>query len=358
MTMAPRIRLELLGTPTVYRDDVPVPALRARIRNLAVLVLVAMEREVARDRLASLIWGDSPPRRARQSLSEALYELRKALGDAWYTEEGSILRISEEVEVDALTFARDVEAGGPRAPRLYRGHFLQDVELDVHDFDDWVDRKRRDFLNVYRGAARAAIRGALERDDPTSGLKGARDWVEQEGLDDEAHHLLVASLFLAGDRAGAVRHFEAYERLLAREELTPLDGTQALARAVRAGDTTAVRSLLDLSPVEQATASDRHTSALWPRPDPGPRLLRITRPAAMEGEAITLGDSTPLGLPEGGVSVERVERNGASRFVLRIPPGAEVYLLLRSPQPLREGDVFRAGEQRYTLTTPPTPPWP
>ncbi len=60
-----------------------------------------------------------------------------------------------------------------------------------------MDRKRREFLNVFRGAARAAIRGALEPDDPAGGLKGARDWVEREGLDDEAHHLLVASLFLS-----------------------------------------------------------------------------------------------------------------------------------------------------------------
>jgi DNA-binding SARP family transcriptional activator len=51
-------------------------------KTLALLAFLTLEPDTShsREKLAALLWGDSPESRARQSLRQALYSLRRALG--------------------------------------------------------------------------------------------------------------------------------------------------------------------------------------------------------------------------------------------------------------------------------------
>ena len=55
-------------------------------------------------------------------------------------------------------------------------------------------------------------------------------------LDDEAQHCLLEMLVETGDRAEALTRFEAYQRLLAADDLTPLDHTLALMESIKTGE--------------------------------------------------------------------------------------------------------------------------
>jgi TolB-like protein len=59
--------------------------------------------------------------------------------------------------------------------------------------------------------------------------------VDADTLDDEAQHLLIESLYLRGGRVAALRQYDVYRDLLARElEVEPLEHTRQLVERIRA----------------------------------------------------------------------------------------------------------------------------
>ena len=118
-------RLEILGRATIRGQDGPLTGQtvqRQRIALLAVLA-VAGERGMSRDRILGLLWPESPEDRARRSLSNALYELRRALGDNAILGSGDDLRLNpNDVASDVAEFEAAIQNGEPgRAVQLYRG---------------------------------------------------------------------------------------------------------------------------------------------------------------------------------------------------------------------------------------------
>ncbi len=85
-------------------------------------------------------------------------------------------------------------------------------------------------------------RRAKEEGEHERAVGFARRALEADQLDDEAHHLLIECLHASGDRLGALRHFDEYRDLLARElEVEPLEETVELVERIRgeAGGTVA-----------------------------------------------------------------------------------------------------------------------
>src|SRR5262249_10579213 len=77
----PSMQFRLLGPLELRRDDgtvVPLPRLRQRA--LLVVLLLRRGEPVSTGRLLEDIWGEHPPRTARESLQNAVSQLRKHLG--------------------------------------------------------------------------------------------------------------------------------------------------------------------------------------------------------------------------------------------------------------------------------------
>jgi len=72
-------RLHLLGTPHI--DDVPGDSLPLGKPFALLAYLMVSNRPVRRDRLANMFWPNTPPERQRGSLRQALWILKKAIGD-------------------------------------------------------------------------------------------------------------------------------------------------------------------------------------------------------------------------------------------------------------------------------------
>src|SRR5262245_21769005 len=95
--MATPHRLQLLGTFRLTHDDKVVPLYSRKVESL--LAYLALNPEPhAREKLATLFWGDSTDEQARSSLRVALNNLRKQLGS------------------DALLTARDTVQLNPAFP--------------------------------------------------------------------------------------------------------------------------------------------------------------------------------------------------------------------------------------------------
>src|SRR5262245_66035246 len=113
-----RLSLTLLGGFQARLDPGPPLALSTR-KSQALLAYLALPvgRAHPRDALAALLWGGNRQDAARAGLRQALFFIRRALGDAdgALRQEGDTLALDEAaVDVDTATFERIVLAGTPK----------------------------------------------------------------------------------------------------------------------------------------------------------------------------------------------------------------------------------------------------
>ncbi len=266
------ISIRTLGRFSVLRDGQELTRFSEQPVRAALLVYLAVERDVTRDTAEGVVWSDLPPDRARHSLNQTLYRLRKDLGEDWLSAEGDRLRVSGAVRVDALDFEKRVETGDlPDALALYGGGFLEGWHLvGTSAFEHWTDRQRVRLSRLHREACRSHLSHLRDGGRMDEALELARAWVQRDPLEDEAHHGLIELLFVAGERAEALARYDAYERLLAEEELTPLDETRELIERLRDGHAAAA------APGDPAEESDPFPS----RAD-RPRRTRVGATLAM-----------------------------------------------------------------------------
>lgn len=77
-----RLSLSMLGPLNTCLDGTPITTFEYdKVRALLLYLLVEAERPHRREELAGLLWPEYAERAARQSLSQALLVLRRAIGD-------------------------------------------------------------------------------------------------------------------------------------------------------------------------------------------------------------------------------------------------------------------------------------
>ena len=109
--MAGRIRWQLLGEVGVSIDGRRLELASLRVREVAAYLLIRRPRRVSADELIDALWGESPPKSARNSVQRFVSDLRRTLGDASdrvVTVDGGYrieLRDGDEVDVEATKAA-------------------------------------------------------------------------------------------------------------------------------------------------------------------------------------------------------------------------------------------------------------
>jgi DNA-binding SARP family transcriptional activator len=154
-----RYKLRLLGGFTLLHEDVRELAAPGR-KAQALLAYLALnaDRVHAREKLATLFWGDRYEDQARHSLRQAVLTLRKTLEDAdseiLVSENGGLRLDSQAISVDAPEFERLAAGDGIEtlsgAAALYTGELLDGLNVRSEGFDDWVAGERTRFRRYRR----------------------------------------------------------------------------------------------------------------------------------------------------------------------------------------------------------------
>lgn len=217
------LTLKLLGTPQIYFQDRPIEIKSLKARALLFYVALA-DAPVPRETLVALLWPDSAESTARSNLRTQLATLRKKLPDQVVTTRQTVT-LSDEVDVDALRFCRDVT----NAIGLYRGAFLTGFNVpDSAEFTYW-QTEQREYLRLLAIDTHAALAEQLEQTDPNSAIQHARDWISLAPLQEAAHRSLMRLLLATGDRPAALQQYETCAHLLHTElQIAPSAETQAL----------------------------------------------------------------------------------------------------------------------------------
>jgi DNA-binding SARP family transcriptional activator len=232
------IHIQSLGGIDLRDSDGAPVRLRSRKHVALLLYLAASDRRsFPREHLAEIIW-DTSPERARHSLSQAVYDIRNHASGVLGRAPGDRLAIdSSRIRFDVTDFETAVREGRLReAVELYRGPFAPSLAgAGTRDFDRWLDGERVRL----RRLAEAALRRHVAESE-SKGLWGemcvtALKLVDMAPLDEEAHRALMRGLWLHGDPAAALEHYEMTVDLLRRESGTDVSPEMHdLARKIRA----------------------------------------------------------------------------------------------------------------------------
>ena len=188
--------------------------LRSRKHTGLLLYLVAHPRTVhMRGRLAHLLW-DGRDRKARHSLSQALYDIRSSMGPVIMVDANTVRLVPRRVmyELDAFEQAfqtRDHET----VIDLYRGEFAPDLlNLGADEFERWLDGERERCRVLIAMALKNAQQAAEERGDWDQTCLAAIRLVRQNEFDEQAHCTLMRALCMKGDYASALAYYRTLQK--------------------------------------------------------------------------------------------------------------------------------------------------
>ena len=217
------LHLRTFGSLSLDQDGSSAPAAAAQRYPLALLVLLAVAgtRGISRDKVIALLWPESDAERARHSLAQLLYAVRRALRTDVVLAGAVELRLNPEtITSDVADFEAALERGEEeRAVALYAGPFLDGCHLSVSaELERWVDGERARLASrVARALETLAVR-ATAGGDRVAAVEWWRRRATLDPLNTRAARGLVEALASAGDRAGALQFARVHEMLL-REEL-------------------------------------------------------------------------------------------------------------------------------------------
>lgn len=235
------IRLHLLGTVDLRSDGVEVRSVLSQPKRLALLAYLASATPRgfhSRDTLLALFWPESDGERARNSLRQALHQLRRSLGDDVVVGRGD-----REVGLDpalfwcdAAEFDQALEEGRfEDALKLYRGDVLPGFFIDdAAEAERWLEEERA----RRRRAAVDAAGKLAEREEARGEWRAAALWAERAlsfaPSEEAALRRLLVLLERAGEPAAALAAFADFERRLQAEYgLAPSAETLRLVEQLR-----------------------------------------------------------------------------------------------------------------------------
>jgi DNA-binding SARP family transcriptional activator len=247
-------RLFFLGKPRfeLGKRNVELSAAKA----IALLGYLAATREPqTREHLLGLLWAESADNAARKNLRNALWAIRKALGEDAVLADDDRLAINENAWIDVREFEKisdfsfqisDLE---PRARQsaishlqsviaLYRAPFLDGLTLsDASEFEIWLTAERERLAQLNLRALAALVDAYQRAGDWRAVIETAQRALAQDPLQEPMHRALMEAHARLGERPEALRQYDTLRATLERElGVAPLPETEALRAAILNGE--------------------------------------------------------------------------------------------------------------------------
>lgn len=208
-----------------------------RFALLAYLCAPHPPRSHRRDTLLGLFWPDKDEAHARAALRQELHHLRRALGpDVLRGDRADAVWIEcDRVWCDAREFEVALSEGRrPEALALWQGEFLPGLHVDGGEFERWLYTARDRLSQEAVAAARVLTREAEDAGDDATALCWARRLTELAPYDEAGRQQLILLLDRQGDRAGALRAYDALASWLQQDlQVEPSPETRRLAQGIR-----------------------------------------------------------------------------------------------------------------------------
>ncbi len=205
---------------------------------LIAFVCACPGRQARRDLLLDLLWADLEPDAAKHALRQTLWYIKKRVGEGIITATSDIVTVSDVIDVDrdALLAASD-GSDHARVVGLYAGEYLPNFATPGGaEFEKWAEIERRRLRLIFLRSAEARVHELLGKGRPRDALGIARQARDADSLAQAGWRLVLEVLTAARDWPNARLEADAFEGLLAREELEFEPASRALLRVARGGE--------------------------------------------------------------------------------------------------------------------------
>ncbi|HEY0835944.1 MAG TPA: BTAD domain-containing putative transcriptional regulator, partial [Azospirillum sp.] len=220
----------------------PCPLSVRKAMGLLTYLALRPDRAQSREKLAGLLWGDSPDAQARSSLRQVIATLRRTFPD----DGAPVLRAEGEVvalapgalDTDVAAFERAVAEGTPEAldeaVALYRGELFEGLSLHAEAFDDWLMVERQRLREMALGALARQLDRALADGRAEAGVRTALRLLALDPLQEAAHRALMQLYARQGRHTVALRQYQICRAMLDQElGVLPEPETERVHRAIR-----------------------------------------------------------------------------------------------------------------------------
>jgi oligopeptide transport system substrate-binding protein len=184
--------------------------------------------------LAGLFWGDRPERKARRSLTTALWHIRRCLPEPVYLlSDAQAVQIDPQVdlwldvnEFEASAAHLDLD-GLQSAVTLYRGAFLEGF------YDDWGLTIRYRLEMLFSDVLTRLMVGQEAAGKHQAALSTARRLLDHDPLREDAHRLAMRAFCRLGQRGPALEQYRRCQETVRQElDAEPMVETTELYRAI------------------------------------------------------------------------------------------------------------------------------
>lgn len=280
-----RLRIRLLGGLEIAGNSgAGAPVLSRKAKALVAYLALQRDQPQSREKLAALLWQDSPEEQARTNLRQVLSSIRKALNDYeapdLVADRNQISLIGRNLDLDVAEFERLVAEATPgaliKAATLYKGDLLDGFSVNEDTFETWArderERLRRQAANVLHELT--AHYDAIG--DTTHCVETATRLLSLDPLGEAAHRILMRTYAAQGRHASALKQFENCRKILRRElGVEPEPQTIALYRDIRKQRASALNDKSDS--VEELEPDCRPLpNGAWPATDRPAEIVPAT----------------------------------------------------------------------------------
>ena len=294
-SLQPILTIQLLGGFGVRASD-GAPVLLPTRKTEALLALLALRpgHPHARDKICGLLWPEVQDARARHSLRQTVFSVRRALPAALLVSTSRTLAIeATRIQVDVADIERaaqiDSRAALQQAAALYRGELLDGLAIGEHEFEQWLTFERARLRVLMARNLNRLIELQLQDGDVGEAVQSCAQLLQLDPLNEQTHRTLIRLHVRQGRRSSALQQYRALSRLL-REELgtVPEQETQDLvAELERAPVSTLVpRVPASSDVVQRAVVPDPDARQCGSALGRGPELEQLR--AAFEAESALL----------------------------------------------------------------------
>ena len=144
----PKFRLSLLGRFELTGPDGPIDLPSKKLAGLLAYLACIAPQPQSREKLAALLWGSHFEAQARQNLRQALFRLRRVLGEDVLIGDGEEISLAPGViDCDAtrmeVLIGEGSQASLAAAVGLYRDRLLADLGIPEEAWSEWLDVQRQ-----------------------------------------------------------------------------------------------------------------------------------------------------------------------------------------------------------------------
>ncbi len=267
-----RIRLRLLGGLDIF--DSTNQSIQLSVKKAkALLVYLGVQPHIgfSRDQLAEFFWPNSTNVRARQSLRQAIADLRKHIPDF-----DNVIRVSQNnlqaneanLNVDLISFRQLANLPDPRAHDeaycYYRGHFLEGFCILSEPFSAWCEAINQSVHQQSIAIIESLSEHQLLEGNPKGAIEFSQRLIQIDPVRESAHRNLMNLYAKLGDFDAAIEQYtDCCRKLKQLLDTEPEPQTKLLYARIQKHISTAAEDVIQAD----STAQNEIEKSTYPRPE-------------------------------------------------------------------------------------------